>query len=347
MRLYNKICLRLMVGLLMSELQYADSSLTLAESVAVGGAVGAAEVAFPGQLFSYAMNKVINGQPFVWKDSYKGFAVNAAGQMPITALQMAVQSKGTQLLEQWQGSSLSGLQAALVSYSAGVAGALIDTPSNAVQLYLQEAANAGKNSWQAVKSLRLKALSGFGVNAFLKEGLFAVGYQVLAPKGREMLVNYVGDNLAATALGGAGAGVLTAVLTQPGVVLRNKIQSAALQGRHLTALKAIREICATQGCLGLLRGLKERGARIVIAVPLYAAYTTALQKMLVKPAQEPSYFESLQQYGRSNTKQIGLLSAGMLLGYLVYQNKDKILAYVQKNSKRLSGLEQSDVSAAN
>lgn len=327
--------------------QYADSSLTMAESVAVGGVVGAAEVAFPGQLFSYAMNKAINKQPFVMKDSYNGFGVNALSQMPITAMQMATQTMGKQFVEQWQEAPLSGMQSAVVSYGAGVAGALIDTPSNAIQLYLQEAANSGKSSWQAVKALRLNAFRGFVANAFLKEGLFAVGYQVLAPKGREVVANYVGDNVVAAALGGAGAGVLTAVVTHPGAVLRNTIQAAVMQQRYLTVWKAVQQVCATQGCKGLFRGLKERGTRVMIAVPLYAAYTTALQRMLAKPAKEPSYFEQMQQYCGPYAKVTGLVAAAALVGYVAYQKKAEIGEYMQKMKKVFSKMKQGDVASTN
>jgi len=52
-------------------------SLSLTQSILVGGTVGAAEVALPGQILSYAMNRAVQQKPFVWRDSYKGFGANA------------------------------------------------------------------------------------------------------------------------------------------------------------------------------------------------------------------------------------------------------------------------------
>ena len=76
----------------------SDRTLTLQESIIVGGVVGAAEVAFPGQMLTYAMNRSINRKPFILTESYKGFIPHAVGQMPITAMQKVVQVKGTEYL---------------------------------------------------------------------------------------------------------------------------------------------------------------------------------------------------------------------------------------------------------
>jgi len=264
--------------------------LTLGQSIVVGGVVGAAEVAFPGQPLSYAMNVAIKNaqlpqvqrERFVFSHSYKGFAANALGQMPITAMQKAVQSKGTQWAEKEKGSALSDWQKAGVSYAAGVAGAVIDTPSNAVQLYLQDKANAGQNTAQALRTLGGKSFRGFAPNAFLKEGPFVVGYQMLAQKGAQVAQKYVGDNLAAVALGGAAAGVVTAVATHPGAVMRNKMQNDPDKKTYTSSWQTAKKVCVDEGVKGLFNGLKERGTRVAIAVPLYVAYTTLLEAQMKK-----------------------------------------------------------------
>jgi len=266
--------------------------LTLTQSIVVGGVVGAAEVAFPGQPLSYAMNQAINKQPFVLRNSYKGVKPNALGQMPITAVQSVVQVKGTQWAQEVKGSELSNWQKAGVSYAAGVGGALIDTPSNAMQLYLQSQANAGKSTAQAMRSLGRNCFRGLAPNALAKEGPFAVGYQFLAPQAQDVAKQYVGDNLMASALGGAAAGVVTAVVTQPGAVVRNRMQGEAvavasrLEGsmvpemKYKTAWQAARKICNEEGAKGLFKGLMARGTRVAIAVPLYVAYTQALKNQI-------------------------------------------------------------------
>ncbi|MFA5999282.1 MAG: MC/SLC25 family protein [Candidatus Babeliales bacterium] len=262
--------------------QEKQRPLTLAESVVIGGVVGAAEVALPGQILSYGMNKSIKKESFVWRDSYKGFAANAFGQMPITAVQCAIKTKGTQYVEASQGSSLCDGQKVAISFTSGVGGALIDTPSNAVQLYLQDKSNAGKNTWQALKRLKRQCFRGFAPNAFIKEGPFAVGYQFLAPKGTQAVLQYVDNPLVATAFGGAAAGVVTAVVTQPGVVLRNKMQNDIAGATYTATWQTIKKILKEEGFKGFYAGLKQRGTRVAIAVPLYVVYGAALEAQMRK-----------------------------------------------------------------
>lgn len=254
--------------------------LTTLEKTAIGGLVGAAEVILPGQLLSYLMNCKIKGEKFVAQLAYKGCAVNALGQMPITAVQMGAQSGLSKLVQNHQQKDLSDTQKLAVSYAAGVSGALIDTPSNAIQLYLQNAKNAGQNTWQAMKALGKNCYKGFVPNALLKEGPFAVGYQILGTQGKNLVVPYVGDNMAAVALGGAGAGVLTAVLTQPGAVLRNRMQSNPKN--YATLKSSFVNIYKNEGVGALWKGLGPRGMRVAIAVPLYVAYTQKLEDLMRK-----------------------------------------------------------------
>ena len=278
------------VSCMVAETQNSEKHkpLSLRQSIVVGGLVGAAEVTFPGQPLSYAMNLAIKNSalvksdqlPFVLTNSYQGFATNALGQMPITAVQKGIQAKGTEWIKASQNCELSDLQNAGVSYVAGIGGALIDTPSNAMQLYMQNAANAGKNMRQAFAELGKKSMRGFTANAVLKEGPFAVGYQMLAPKGTKLAEAYVGDNVAATVLGGVTAGVVTAVVTHPGAVIRNKMQGDLEGTAYPTMLKTASKICKEDGPRALFSGLKQRGARIAIAIPLYVAYSNALSERL-------------------------------------------------------------------
>ncbi|MCX5923826.1 MAG: hypothetical protein NTZ68_00150 [Candidatus Dependentiae bacterium] len=262
--------------------QEKQRPLTLAESTVIGGVVGAAEVALPGQILSYGMNKAIKKEKFVWRDSYKGFAANAVGQMPITAVQKVVQVKGSQYIEVLQGCPLSDGQKVGVSFASGIGGAFIDTPSNAVQLYLQDKSNSGKSTWRAVKELKRQCFRGFASNAFIKEGPFAVGYQFLAPKGTQAALQYVEIPEVATAFGGAAAGVFTAVLTQPGAVLRNKMQNDTAGTTYRATWQTVQKILKEEGWKGLFTGLKQRGTRVAFAVPLYVMYGAALEGQIRK-----------------------------------------------------------------
>ncbi len=265
--------------------------LSLGQNIVIGGLAGAAEVAFPGQSLTFAMNLSLkNAQQAVLKpefkkerfklaSSYQGFAANALGQMPITAMQNGVKAYGSELLKSaQQDRPLSDAQNAGISFSAGVAGALIDTPSNAVQLFLQDKTrNAGKSTLQACRELGAKSFRGFMPNAFFKEGPFTLGYQMLSPKGKQIARDYVGDTFIATALGGSATGVFIAVVTQPGAVLRHAMQSDFSSEQSLSTWQTARKICREHGYKGLFTGLPQRGVRVALAIQLYGFYITTLE----------------------------------------------------------------------
>lgn len=263
-----------------SLLSSSDRPLTLKESIAVGGVVAVAEVAVPGQLLSNAMNCAIKKEPFVLSRSYHGFFTNAGGQMPITAVQKAVQAKGSQFVESMQQNQpLTDWQKVGISSFAGMSGAVIDTPSNAVQLYQQKLGNEHKSFVQACKELGLKGLGrGYTANAFLKEAPFTVGYQVLGPLGKKIVGQYVDNDFASTALGGSCAGVVTAIATQPGAVIRNKMQGDLAKTVYKSTVQTAQKIYREEGAAGLFRGLPARGTRVACAIPLYVGYSQVLEK---------------------------------------------------------------------
>jgi len=253
-------------------------TLTLPESIVVGGFVGAAEVAMPGQVLSYAMNKTIAKESFVLAQSYKGFCMNAGAQMPIMAIENGIKTKGLEMLQKTQESALSEMQKTGISFAAGVGGAVVENPSNAIQLYQQHKNNAGISVWQASNKLGLKGCCrGFVPGAILKEGPFVVGYQVLGSKGEIIAKEYVDHDMAAKAIGGIGAGVITAVVTQPGAVMRNTMQ---LDKTHASTWKTAHKILNEQGFKGFFAGLHHRGARIAVAIPLFIIYSEALEKVV-------------------------------------------------------------------
>jgi len=256
--------------------------LSLAQSISVGGLAGAAEVTFPGQILTYAMAQKIREKPFILSHSYRGFQANALGDMSITAAQKVIYTGGVQWGQKLKGAKLSEWENTGISFAAGVGGAVMDTPSNAVQLYLQDEKHAGKSTIQACKELGRKSFRGFTANAFLKEGPFAVAWLMLAQKGELVAQEYVGKNLGATILGGLPVGIVTAVATQPGAVIRNKMQNDSSKITYKTTLQTAVKICKDEGSKALFKGLPERGVRVGIAVPLLAIYANLLEKYICK-----------------------------------------------------------------
>lgn len=260
--------------------------LSLVQSCMVGAFTGAAEVVFPGQVLAYRMNQAIKKEPFVLAHSYRGFTANVLGGMSIVGAQKIVETKAAHIVELVQGDKLSRNQNNAIFYMAGVVGALIDTPCNAAQLSLQESSNVGSNLAKEARKLGSKSLRGFAPNAFIKEGPFVVAYQTFVGPAEACAAQYIDNPSAVKVVGGLGAGVFTAVITQPGAVLCNTMQGDLFKPNggklYRTAQQTALDIIKQDGARGLFCGLTQRGVRIAIAVPLYAAYSTALESHMKK-----------------------------------------------------------------
>lgn len=255
--------------------------LSLSESIVIGGVVGCLEVAFPGQILTYAMNQKIDGKHFIVSNSYKGFAAHAGGQMPITAMQKVVQVKGSNLIEKWQDRPLSIKQKMAISCCAGIAGAVIDTPCNAIQLFLQKEAHAGRNIRHAYKELGFKGcFKGFTANALLKEAPFAIAYQTSAPYAIDIAQECIGENLLTQAVAGSCVGVVTAVLTQPGAVIRNRMSNDPQDLLYTSTLQTVQKIYKEEGAQAFFKGLSARGPRVGIAIPLYVMYGAGMESCI-------------------------------------------------------------------
>jgi hypothetical protein len=121
----------------------------------------------------------------------------------------------------------------------------------------------------------------------MTEGPFTLGYQMFAPRCTQAVQNHVDSKFAATALGGSMAGILTAIVTHPGAVIRNKMQGDLFDSRfqgspYPTMDQTIQKIYKESGYKGFFTGLKQRGARVAVAVPLYVAYTNILEGWMKK-----------------------------------------------------------------
>lgn len=256
----------------------------IVNDIAKGSLLGFAEVLFPGQVLSYWMNRAIDGKPFRITQLYRGFWPNALGEMPITVIQEVTRSQATRALRAYQHADPNDAQKLGISFLAGVLGAVVETPSNAVQLYQQDRLGASRSMTYALWQLGKGAWRGHVPNAFLKEGPWAVGYQVLGPRGKQIAQDNFGEGALPAIAGTTAAGVATAVVTQPGAVLRNTMQATLLdQGsRHLTMRQTAADIYAKKGMRGFFVGGVRRGLRVTIALQLYVLYGELFEQWLRK-----------------------------------------------------------------
>ncbi len=256
------------------------SLLTLPESIIVGGLTGAAEVTFPGQLLSYWMNRMIANEKFVLQNSYQGFCTHAGGLLPITAVVKMVEVQSKKYVEEYQQQPLSQLQTTGVSLFSGIAGGIVDTASNCVQLYQQNPDHTGKTVLQSCKELGLKGIfRGFTPNA-LKEAKFALAWLQLSEQGQQLASQYIPNKMSAKIIGGASVGVITAIITLPEVVIRNKMQADTLGKVYTNPLQTAQKIYAQEGIQALFKGIVPRSARLAIAIPLYGEYSKFFEKLI-------------------------------------------------------------------
>lgn len=248
---------------------------TLWQGVAIGGLAGITEVSLLGQPLSYAMNQRVQSRPLATNPLawYRGGLANAAGMAPITAIQQVVNLKGQTLLQQYQNAALSDTQKMTVALLAGATSALAATPSEAIPVYLQKPECAGKSTLQALQELKLRAWRGLVPTAG-RDGLFTVGYAALAPvlqsRVHAELVGTRWENYTTTAEFGAtvGAGVLTAVATQPLAVLKTQLQADPFARSYRRTLDAANATYRQAGLPGYFKGLVPRGARVMCAIPV-------------------------------------------------------------------------------
>src|SRR5271170_3127209 len=82
----------------------------IVKDIIKGSLMGFAEVAFPGQILSYGMNRAIDGKPFRVTQSYRGFWPHALGEMPITVIQTVARSQAERALRAYEHAGPSEVQ---------------------------------------------------------------------------------------------------------------------------------------------------------------------------------------------------------------------------------------------
>lgn len=253
--------------------------LSFTESVVVGGLVGAAEVMLPGQALYYVanmavQNKVISRNPADW---YKGVFPNAVGVAPIAAIQKATNTQATEAITTMQEHDLSAGQRLAVAFGAGVTGAVVATPQEAISTYMGN--NTTKTTRQAMSDLGTRAWRGFRPMA-AREGVFSSGYQAVEPMMQDAAKSTMGNTTTAAVAGSVAAGVVTAVVSQPFAVVKTLVQSDPDKAQYKNNFDTVQKIYRQDGAKGFFRGGVARGTRVAIAIPLYAQYTKVLTQAL-------------------------------------------------------------------
>lgn len=266
----------------------ADKPLSIAQNVAAGAAAGVIEVFPAGQAFSYFTNQVINNHEFTldskkWgnpafpkvislypRDVWRGTLTNAGSMGPITAIQVAGNAKLQETGKALKGSELTDMEKLMASIAAGAAAGLVATPTEFVPYYMQ---NNNYNTIEALKSMYTK----YGPKIFFRgltatsgrDGVFTAGYTTLTAIFKKRLEGTMNPYMAQL-FAGMAAGVITAGVTQPLHVIARRMQS---QPKYKNSLATGVDIYKTEGIKGLYNGIKPRGARILVAIPVLSTAT--------------------------------------------------------------------------
>ncbi|MCE5318115.1 MAG: MC/SLC25 family protein [Parachlamydia sp.] len=261
--------------------------LTHRESALVGMASGVLEVAVDQPLVTLKNELQKGGKlNFSARVLYGGFSANATGMALVTAVQAGVNNA---LKGWWQNRSTDGAEALNFASAslAGATSALVACPSELLmdrqrenEKAYEEARHKGQAPQRPTYSRTVTELTREWGLAGLYRGLFptmvrdsgfTVAYAAGAPYLKERLRPYLGEWMA-TAVSGATAGVVGALVTHPFDTLKTWRQAGlAHEVWQGTLQKSLQE---------LYKGFVPRATRVVMATTLLAEASAQLTQLM-------------------------------------------------------------------
>jgi hypothetical protein len=205
---------------------------------------------------------------------YRGYITNVASMGPITAAQEMVKgllSRGVSQSGPWLDMG--------TSFVAGAASAVISAPSELLilqqQLQLQKKGLSSTAQWLLHTYGYRKFFTGV-IPTAMRDGIFTVGYQSLAPLSSKMLGVSTGSPFVDTTIGGLPAGLLATIVSHPFDTIKTLLQAAP--GQNL--LDKFAMLKKQQGIAALYKGVVPRGTRIMLAIPLMSYVRSLLEGSL-------------------------------------------------------------------
>lgn len=267
-----------------------SKKLTIAQTIALGGAAGIAEVTVNSPLCYFA-NRIAQQLPIEWNPKvwWRGYPANAASMMPITALQVTAQNKLQHMVVP-NNQQPTAAQKVGTASAAGLMSGLVSGPAEVITMYQQN--NKGTSLSQAFRKAPIR--SGlFGT--MLRDGGFTAGFLAGMPLADDWFKKRGANDQVATVSAGLLVGPVTSLATQACATSKTVAQQAAMhngflkdhQGNFIknstgapvrihNEWQAACHLYQTGGIKELHRGGMPRALRIALAIPLMDKVKTAL-----------------------------------------------------------------------
>jgi hypothetical protein len=251
------------------------------KNLSIGALTGGAEVSVNQPLVRIKImlqqGLPINRETLNLSTLYRGYGVNVGSMIPITAVQMGVNSG----LSNWYYTDHTATPASQVGIAliAGATSALVSGPAENIMTKQQGTTESIITTiYSAVKTKGAKSLIRGLVPTMARDGGFVVAYLPL----KDIIKQYTlpelhNDTWEKIADIGCGvtAGVIGAIVTHPADTIKTVMQSYDKNMK-----KAFEDIYKTQGLSGLYNGLSARGLRVILAVPLMNQVASYLNRKL-------------------------------------------------------------------
>ena len=239
--------------------QQQKSVLTTPQSFAVGGIAGALDAAINHPLWSTKIRMQMTAPlSFNPKILYQGVAIRIASKVPITAIQVGVDTLLYPHLCTYHPLS-SDTQRYVSAFFAGACSALVYGPLEMPIIQMNQKKSSLPQTLTVLGQTRgvLSIYTGFFLTA-IREGTFALSFLAAYPAFKAEFAKRLGDEQpekVSALLGGVTSGSLTAFFTHPFDAARGVIQQSETPKTNMQAIKALYN---SHGTLGFFRGVTPR-----------------------------------------------------------------------------------------
>lgn len=262
------------------------------QAILGGAAAGATEVAVDHPFWTlktrYQNDKIPKAEKFTMDPRilYRGFWPNILSMAPITALQVSVAAGLKSMFHRDPNKPPSELEALSYSAAGGVISSVGSGPTELIMAHQTAKRGFFSTLVEMVNNRGWRSLTTGMFGTAVRDAKFTMGFGFGAQYLKELLTPYMSEKPAAV-VGGIGAGVPVAVLSQPWDTLKTAQQTAMRpeSNKSVTPLwKLAKEVIQKEGVAGLYKGSFWRMGRVTSAVMLMSEVNERVNNYL-KPKQ--------------------------------------------------------------
>lgn len=255
------------------------TSLTITQSLFTGSVAGMVEVMFNHPLWSIK-TRMQRGDSFTLNPSilYRGMLPNAASMVPITAIQVGLNSYLQKTFCK-NSKELSNTQRMAVAFLAGVGSSFASCPTEMVMTYQGK---MGGSFYNSAKALRQKGGMRWLFTALpataMREGLFAACFLAVTPILKVNFQPFISNDKLASLAAGITGGLGATVASQAFDSIKT-VQQASKPVQAVSFMNAAQKL---QSSHTFFKGGLPRGARVISAVTLMGLVNETMENSFRK-----------------------------------------------------------------